>query len=282
MNCYLCKYPDYRTRKGIVRDNPNLKVIECENCGLVTLDKLDNIQTGHYEDSGMHGKALPSIESWLKETDEDDQRRFEMLKASMVNQRILDFGSGAGGFLLKARLVAGEAVGIEPEQRIRKYYKDSAIQIYDHLNDAGKNYDLITAFHVFEHLADPRQMLIDLSACLAKKGRIIIEVPSAEDALLSLYENEAFQNFTYWSQHLFLFNSDTMKQLAVQAKLKVVSVQQYQRYPLSNHLYWLSKNLPGGHKKWSFLNTGAMNDAYSSALASVGKSDTIVAYLEKE
>lgn len=70
-------------------------------------------------------------------------------------------------------------------------------------------YDLITSFHVFEHLTDPAAVLVDLSNLLSAGGEIIIEVPSSDDALLTLYKNEASSNFTYWSQHLFLFNQNT-------------------------------------------------------------------------
>lgn len=68
----------------------------------------------------------------------------------------------------------------------------------------NKNYDLITAFHVVEHLPDPRTTLKELSSLLSPEGYLIIEVPSSEDALITLYDCDAFQKFTYWSQHLYL------------------------------------------------------------------------------
>ena len=55
---------------------------------------------------------------------------------------------------------------------------------------------------------------------LAKNGRMVIEVPSSEDVLLTLYDAEAFQRFTYWSQHLYLFNAETLRRLAEQAGLR--------------------------------------------------------------
>jgi 2-polyprenyl-3-methyl-5-hydroxy-6-metoxy-1,4-benzoquinol methylase len=141
-------------------------------------------------------------------------------------------------------------------------------------------YDLITAFHVIEHLADPRAMLKTLASKLADNGRMVIEVPSSDDALLSLYDSEAFQKFTYWSQHLFLFSVETLRRLAEQAGLRIVTIQQYQRYPLSNHLHWLSRCEPGGHAKWAFLDSPELTAAYSSALAKMGKCDTLLAHLE--
>jgi 2-polyprenyl-3-methyl-5-hydroxy-6-metoxy-1,4-benzoquinol methylase len=227
----------------------------------------------------MHGGVDTPIETWLKDTDWDDQRRFEMLKAELPNKKLLDFGCGAGGFVSKARQLADSVAGIELEVRVREYWA-GRISVYPNIEFAGHGYDLITAFHVIEHLPDPRALLKELATKLARRGRMVVEVPNSEDALLTLYDSEAFQSFTYWSQHLFLFSSETLLRLAEQAGLRIVAIQQHQRYSLSNHLYWLSKDRPGGHTKWSFLDNADLLAAYSGALASIGKCDTLIAYLE--
>jgi 2-polyprenyl-3-methyl-5-hydroxy-6-metoxy-1,4-benzoquinol methylase len=281
MSCYLCNHADQRARKGVVRDDPSLEVVECANCGLVALSSGAHIQAGHYEKSGMHGDVVPTISSWLHNTEQDDQRRFEMLKASLVNSKVLDFGCGAAGFLRKAQTLTAEVAGVELEGRVHAHWGD-AMALHRSLEDAGRGYDLITAFHVVEHLVDPRAMLRELAACLSSRGRLVIEVPSSEDALLTLFDNDPFQHFTYWSQHLYLFNADTLRTISRQAGLRVIAIEQFQRYPLSNHLYWLSCNQPGGHKKWSFLDTPALTEAYAASLAAIGKCDTIIAHLEKE
>ena len=129
-------------------------------------------------------------------------------------------------------------------------------------------------------MPDPLQVLKLLAEKLSSNGQIIIEVPSSEDALLTLYDCDAFQRFTYWSQHLFLFNSNNLNLLARKAGLKVKAIQHIQRYQLSNHLHWLSKGKPGGHKAWSFIDSPELNNAYANALAAIGKTDTLVAFLE--
>jgi hypothetical protein len=74
-------------------------------------------------------------------------------------------------------------------------------------------------------LPGPRTKLKELAARLKGGGCLIIEVPSSDDALLTLSKNDAFQRFTYWSQHLYFFNGETMRQLAEQAGLGVVTIQ---------------------------------------------------------
>lgn len=262
-----------------MRDEPGMQILQCAECGLVTLDAIDHISSGFYENSGMHGAEPAPIDAWLKETHWDDQRRFDMVKAFLPNKRLLDFGCGAAGFLEKATHLAAEVMGIELEERVRQHWK-GRLKIVSGTEPAGTGFDLITAFHVVEHLPDPRGMLHTLSNLLASGGRMIIEVPSSEDVLLSLYDCSAFQGFTYWSQHLFLFNAHTLETLARQAGMRVVAITYYQRYPLSNHLHWLSQGGPGGHQRWGFLDTPELTAAYGNTLAAIGKTDTLIAHLE--
>ena len=282
MNCYLCNSNKFIIRKGEVRDSTNLKILECLNCGLVFLNSFEHIKDGFYEDSPIVGAEYPSVEFWLKLTDSDDQRRFEMLSPMLKNKKLLDFGCGAGGLLNKARHLAEAVVGIESEVKTKEYWSNcfNIYSDFDALRQDSTRFDIITAFHVLEHMHDPRKMLINLAGMLCEKGRIIIEVPSSQDVLLTLYDSEVFQHFTYWSQHLFLFNADSLRVLSEQAGLRIVAIQQYQRYPLSNHLHWLSKGQPGGHSCWGFLDSPELTRAYSNTLASIGKCDTLIAHLE--
>jgi SAM-dependent methyltransferase len=282
-NCYLCGFGDLGRRNGQVRDNPSIGILECFNCGLVQLEGRDHITAEFYENSGMHGDTPKPILEWLKETDWDDQRRFDQLKSILPNKRILDFGSGAGGFLLKAKALAAEVIGVELENRVRNFWEGN-LKILDSIEAAGsvgEGYDLITAFHVIEHLSDPRSVLTSLASLLKPNGRMVVEVPNASDALLTLYDCIAFQRFTYWSQHLYLFTANTLEQLIKRAGLTLISIQNYQRYSLSNHLYWLSRGSPGGHQKWSFLDSKELQTAYAQSLANVGKTDTLIAHLER-
>ncbi len=143
-------------------------------------------------------------------------------------------------------------------------------------------FDVITAFHVVEQLPDPRATLTHLAALLEKGGELIVEVPNSDDALLTLFECRPFARFTYWSQHLFLFNQRTLSDLARQAILKLRWLKQVQRYPLSNHLHWLSRGRPGGHNEWSFIDSPMLNDAYSAQLAALGRCDTLLAGIISE
>ncbi len=45
-----------KKRDGSVRDNKNLDILECQNCGLVYLSSNEHINEEFYEDSNMHAQ----------------------------------------------------------------------------------------------------------------------------------------------------------------------------------------------------------------------------------
>lgn len=271
-------------RDGSVRDDLSQEVRECTQCGLVYLSSASHISPRHYEESGMHGGDVPDIDAWLKETQDDDSRRFEFLKEKITNKIVLDFGCGAGGFLERAATSVKDVSGVELEVALQPSYASRGLNVYENLElakESGNRWDVITAFHVVEHLHEPAQILGALAELLSDGGEIIVEVPNSEDALLTLYQNKAFQNFTYWSQHLYLLNASTMNALVRKAGLQLNWVKHVQRYSLSNHLHWLAKGEPGGHKKWPFLSSSSLDHQYESQLATLGVTDTIIAGISK-
>lgn len=221
----------------------------------------------------------PDIKSWLKETEKDDERRLNFLKSKIKNKKILDLGCGIGGFIEKAQNFASIAKGIELEIAIQNSFKTRKLSVYSDIKDAidsKHKWNLITAFHVLEHLSDPIKTLQEVSLLLENDGEIIIEVPNADDALLSLYTNDAFANFVFWAEHLFVFNESTLTSIIEKSGLKLNWVKHIQRYPLSNHLYWLSNNKPNGHEVWKFIKDSTLDQRYENQLAKKAITDTII------
>ena len=285
--CYLCGKTEFFKRPGKIRDNEQLFVLECRSCGLVFLSSNSHINKEFYKNSNMHegDKSFLNVEYWSKVLDWDDERRFRFIKLLIQNKNLLDFGCGVGGFLLKAKKIAQEVTGIEIEKTLQTHFNESGLSVFESLSDLelqeNRFFDVITLFHVLEHIPDPRTILVELHPFLKKEGQIIIEVPHAHDALLTFYNCKPFSNFAYWSCHLFLFSVSTLKILAEQAGFCVNYVKQVQRYPLSNHLHWLSEGKPGGHEKWSFLDSEVLHDAYEKQLSSIGHCDTLLASFSK-
>ncbi len=279
--CYLCDSNQLRKREGKVRNDDSLDILECVRCGLVFLSSFDHLREDFYSASEQHVGEPEGmdIDRWVNETEIDDERRCQTFKSVLENKRVLDFGCGTGNFLLKIQKFAKDAVGVESEKRLQEHYRKNGLQIFSALSEIPeeKTFNVITLFHVLEHFVDPISMLQNLSKKLSGDGRIIVEVPNIDDALLTLYQSDAFSSFTYWKCHPFLYNISSLSFLAKKAQLKIHRIHQVQRYPLSNHLHWLALGKPGGHKEWSYLDSPELKTAYQEKLRSIDKCDTIIA-----
>lgn len=284
--CYLCGNASYTIRPGKARDNPSLVPLECTVCGLVVLSSFEHISKSFYEDSRMHADAPCAQDIITQIGHEDGARRYNDFLHFLVEKNVLDIGCGDGSFLALAKTVASKVVGVEPDKRWRAKHKTLGLEVVPSLSDlpSGAIFDTVSMFHVLEHIPDPLQLLDNILTFLEKKskggGKLLVEVPSANDALLTLYENKAFSEFTYWSCHLFLYTPDTLQALMRKAGLLTLEMRQYQRYPLANHLYWLVNGKPAGQTRWPELNTSTLNHAYADALAALGKCDTIIGIFE--
>lgn len=119
----------------------------------------------------MHeGEIDSDMESWLHLTASDDDRRFRFLNQLIENKHILDFGCGHGGFLIRAKKTASRVAGIEIEGRLKNYFEDKGLKNFPSIEKVSGVFDVITLFHVLEHIPDPKSILAELSEMLADGG----------------------------------------------------------------------------------------------------------------
>ena len=260
-----------------VRDNPEINVYRCKNCETKFLDVID--KENDYENGFMYNTNNMSeldVEERLQLFRADDFRRYETVRDICAGKKVLDFGCGFGGFLQYISKVSSEYYGVELGKCERDYLKSKNIQCFRTIDECKDKFNVITLFHTFEHLSNPRSWLDKFSEYLVKGGYLIIEVPNANDILIELYESREFADFTYWSAHLFLYTIKSLTLIINECgRYNILSARQVQRYPISNHLYWLVKGLPGGHNRWKRLDNVQLNNAYEETLAKLGMCDTL-------
>jgi 2-polyprenyl-3-methyl-5-hydroxy-6-metoxy-1,4-benzoquinol methylase len=213
---------------------------------------------------------------WREDTCPDDYRRFKKYGNLAQGKSVLDFGCGNGGFL---ELLKGEEgrIGVDLDLEAVTQIRESGIECHSSISTLpDEKFDIIFMFHVIEHLSNPEEMLVNLFEHITDGGRIVIETPNADDALLSIYKCKAFADFTYWSPHIYLYNENTLTKMIQNAGCDVIDMAQEQRYSLANHLRWLSQGLPcGGVKEYQSLNVAELNEVYANVLASQKACDTI-------
>lgn len=210
---------------------------------------------------------------------DDDKRRYIKFKRLFKNKDILDFGCGDGGFLKKiknAKSYNGVELNLFNVNFIKKNIKK--INIKENIEKFDKKFDVITLFHVLEHLNDPIVYLKKIKNKLNNKGRIVIEVPSANDILINhKFLNNNFLKFTLWSEHLMLHTKKSLITFLKDFGFKKIKVSYVQRYNLNNHLYWFLFNKPSGHIIFKVVRNKKILNYYNKILVSNKLADTLLA-----
>jgi 2-polyprenyl-3-methyl-5-hydroxy-6-metoxy-1,4-benzoquinol methylase len=98
--------------------------------------------------------------------------------------RLLDAGAGRGRFVAAARAAGWAADGIEPSLRgveaARATYGVELCQVG--IEHASGSYDVVSLWHVLEHLEDPREALDHVASLLSSGGLLLVGVPNLASA----------------------------------------------------------------------------------------------------
>lgn len=267
-----------------VRDRDDISVLRCKKSGVIFTSTSEHMDMSHYSEKHEfpHYWKEDNREKALVDSYEDDSRRKEQFLALISNKKWMDVGTGAGGVLDQLKPYAGKIVAVEPQQRSLDMLKKEKYEAYSDIAEVpADDFDVITLFHVFEHLTDPLDLLAVAYDKLKVGGKIIIEVPHANDFLFSFLDLEDFKKFTFWSEHLVLHNRASLGAFLGKAKFRNIVTSGFQRYNLANHLHWLKEKGPSGHIKWSMLSSAELDTAYSNMLNKIDMTDTLIAVAEK-
>lgn len=191
--CKICLNPKVIKIYTNVFFKKKVSVLRCRSCGFIFLEDIltEKFINKYYESIYViHGrfgfinslkKSLFTIMSKIL-IDMLERRRLEMVMEYFGDNkkvRILDIGCTEGDFLKKVQPFA-DTYGTEVSASLSMIAKNKGVKIVGkYLKDVSPNekFDIITYFHVLEHLVDPIKELNNAKKYLKTNGIIICEFP---------------------------------------------------------------------------------------------------------
>ncbi len=132
-----------------------------------------------------------------------------ILKLNNGTGRLLDIGSGTGEFLKKANDAGWIVNGVEPNENARKLAAKKKIHLRESIDDfSNEKFDVVTLWHVLEHLPELEDSIIKIEELLKPKGILIVAVPNYKSYDAKYYKQ-------YWAgydvpRHLWHFSKTSM------------------------------------------------------------------------
>jgi 2-polyprenyl-3-methyl-5-hydroxy-6-metoxy-1,4-benzoquinol methylase len=134
-------------------------------------------------------------------------KKFRLIDRISPGKRLLDIGAGSGHFVGRMKIGGFDVVGLEPDQDARRvcaelngFELDSLERLYD---DSLGIFDVVTMWHVLEHVYDLQADLERISALVKPGGVFVVAVPNFRS-----YDATHYQS--YWAaydvpRHLYHF-----------------------------------------------------------------------------
>lgn len=153
------------------------------------------------------------------------KRKVKLINScSSTGKQLLDIGCGTGAFLAEAQKNKWNITGVEPDEKARAIAKsNTGIEIYN--TDAlqqftSHSFDVITLWHVLEHLPNLEEHINVLQRLLKKDGTLIVAVPNYKS-----YDARYYKQF--WAafdvpRHLWHFSQDAISRLFSKKEMDVV------------------------------------------------------------
>ena len=127
-------------------------------------------------------------------------------------KNILDVGAGTGDFLKVCKTNGWNTFGIEPSSSARNIAESKNVILGEKLEDIhNKKFDVISLWHVLEHVENLKDYISNLKKLLKENGKLIIAVPNFKSYDANYYKE-------HWAafdvpRHIWHFSQTAIKKL---------------------------------------------------------------------
>lgn len=149
--------------------------------------------------------------------------KLRLINSHSEKGTLLDIGAGTGDFLAAAINDGWQTTGIEPSLKAKTIAINKGIQFSAGLSDLeSHSFDVITMWHVLEHIPNLDECLSELKRLLKPAGTIIIAVPNFKSFDAEYYGR-------YWAaydvpRHIWHFSKTAIQKLFAEKEMKLVDV----------------------------------------------------------
>ncbi len=196
------------------------EIWECEDCKLrFTQNIPDKESIGKYYDSPeyiSHSNTkkgfVNNVYHKVRNITLKSKRELVQKQSALKKGVLLDIGAGTGAFLNEMKKAGWDVQGIEPDASARKNAKENYnldLQTEDAFNTIEtESIDVITLWHVLEHVHDLHGYINQFMRLLKPKGTLFIAVPN--------FTSDDAQNYgAHWAaydvpRHLYHFSPRSM------------------------------------------------------------------------
>jgi SAM-dependent methyltransferase len=247
-NCPVCGSVNFRDKLQVQDKSVSQElftIVQCQNCEFqFTNPRPDAAHIGKYYESDAYVSHNSGAQGLINQVYKLARVFTVRRKVTLITKlnggragRLLDYGCGTGHFLAGAKEKGWQVAGLEPNDRARQEATERVGQPIQEPSAltalAPGSFDVITLWHVLEHVHTLNETLDQLLAALKPGGKLLIAVPNVE----SLDAKHYRQDWAAYDvpRHLYHFSPSTMKQLLAEHGLVVP-----QTLPLALDAYYVS------------------------------------------
>jgi 2-polyprenyl-3-methyl-5-hydroxy-6-metoxy-1,4-benzoquinol methylase len=284
-NCPICNYLIFRNLlecQDHTVSKENFKIVQCKDCGfaftnpipdekeIIKYYKSENYISHSDTKKGLLNMAYHQVRKITLNS------KLHLINSLSKNGRLLDIGCGTGYFLNKCKEDGWIVEGTEPDPDARKI---AETQIKSEVSDSifsksdYESYDIITMWHVLEHVHKLNESMERINRLLKKGGKLIIAVPNCKSYDAKIYkENWAAYDVP---RHLYHFTAETMTQLLQKHNFRMIKKE-----PMKFDAFYVSM-MSEKYKNGSTIK-GIINGFVSNMKSGENKNYSSVIYIAEK
>jgi 2-polyprenyl-3-methyl-5-hydroxy-6-metoxy-1,4-benzoquinol methylase len=257
--CPVCGseiFDPFISGKDFFLTGESFQIVKCRNCGFrFTNPRPEAGELGKYYESSEYISHSDSRQGLFASVYQQVRKytlgqKFALIKRFHQNGEILDIGCATGQFLGFMSKHGWKSTGIEPDEKTReRAISEFGLQVYpeEQLYVLRKSsFDIITMWHVLEHVSDLNDRLEQIRNLLKPDGIFIVAVPNSNS-----YDAKKYG--IHWAgydlpRHLYHFTKEDIKTLMEKYGFKIVKI-----FPMRFDAFYvslLSEKYKSGKMRW--------------------------------